>query len=499
MANGTASEKRECLLRVDNIRKAFGDQPVLQDVSLEVDKGDVIAILGPSGSGKTTLLRCLNFLERADGGTLTFDGETFDLHQTAKRDIARLRHKTAFVFQSYNLFLNKTALGNIMEGLVVARKMPKAEAKAEKKAVSAAPQAPTPASKQSIFADPGKTLLNAFNTGVSYFIPIVVIGGVFLAFSLASGTAGASGMEVTNPLMVSLNTIGMAGISMMIPVLAAYIAYSMAGKPALAPGFVLGYLVNNAVVTPSGNSVSTGFLGAMIMAVICGYFVRWMKTWKVNNTIQTIMPILIIPILTSLVLGMAYIYILATPLGFVMDWLTSVLGSLQGGSAVVLGLVIGVMTAFDMGGPINKTASTFTMAIMASGIYGPNGMFRVAVAIPPIACGLAALIAKNKFDDADRQMGISALFMGCIGITEGAIPFAVKDLGHTLPGICIGSAVGAALAAFQGIDCYVPHGGFIVALATNNVALFCLDIVIGSVVAAAILIAMKPTLDKQAK
>ena len=372
-------------------------------------------------------------------------------------------------------------------------------AKAEKKAVSAAPQAPTPASKQSIFADPGKTLLNAFNTGVSYFIPIVVIGGVFLAFSLASGTAGASGMEVTNPLMVSLNTIGMAGISMMIPVLAAYIAYSMAGKPALAPGFVLGYLVNNAVVTPSGNSVSTGFLGAMIMAVICGYFVRWMKTWKVNNTIQTIMPILIIPILTSLVLGMAYIYILATPLGFVMDWLTSVLGSLQGGSAVVLGLVIGVMTAFDMGGPINKTASTFTMAIMASGIYGPNGMFRVAVAIPPIACGLAALIAKNKFDDADRQMGISALFMGCIGITEGAIPFAVKDLGHTLPGICIGSAVGAALAAFQGIDCYVPHGGFIVALATNNVALFCLDIVIGSLVAAAILIAMKPTLDKQAK
>jgi fructose PTS system EIIBC or EIIC component len=111
----------------------------------------------------------------------------------------------------------------------------KAEAKAEKKAVSAAPQAPTPASKQSIFADPGKTLLNAFNTGVSYFIPIVVIGGVFLAFSLASGTAGASGMEVTNPLMVSLNTIGMAGISMMIPVLAAYIPTRWPVSPHLPP------------------------------------------------------------------------------------------------------------------------------------------------------------------------------------------------------------------------------------------------------------------------
>ena len=130
MANGTTNERRDCLLRVDNIRKSFGEQAVLRGVSLEVDKGDVVAILGPSGSGKTTLLRCLNFLERADGGTLTFDGETFDLQKAAKRDIARLRRKTAFVFQSYNLFLNKTALGNIMEGLVVARKMPKAEAKA---------------------------------------------------------------------------------------------------------------------------------------------------------------------------------------------------------------------------------------------------------------------------------------------------------------------------------------------------------------------------------
>ena len=370
-------------------------------------------------------------------------------------------------------------------------------ASAPQQKASAAPQAPSPASKESIFANPGKTLLNAFNTGVSYFIPVVVIGGVFLAFSLATGQAGDTGMVVTNPLMQSLNTIGMAGISMMIPVLAAYIAYSMAGKPAIAPGFVLGYLVNNPV-TVGDASVSTGFLGAMIMAVLCGYFVRWMKTWKVGNTIQTIMPVLIIPILTSLVLGMGYIYILATPLAGVMDWLTAVLGNLQGGSAVVLGLVIGVMTAFDMGGPINKTASTFTMAIMASSIYGPNGMFRVAVAVPPLACGIAALIARNKFDDADRQMGISAIFMGCIGITEGAIPFAVKDLIHTLPGICIGSAVGAGLAAIQAIDCYVPHGGFIVAMATNNPLLFCLDIVIGAVVGAAILVAMKPKL-QQAK
>ena len=116
------------MLEVRNISKAFDGTPVLRDVSLSVEKGDVIAILGPSGSGKTTLLRCLNFLERADGGKLLFDGETFDLHATSRKDISRIRRKTGFVFQSYNLFANKTALGNVIEGLIVARKMPKAEA-----------------------------------------------------------------------------------------------------------------------------------------------------------------------------------------------------------------------------------------------------------------------------------------------------------------------------------------------------------------------------------
>ena len=124
-----AGVNRERLVTVEGVRKAFGANEVLKNVRLEVDKGDVMAILGPSGSGKTTLLRCMNFLERADGGQMEFGGEKFDLHGAAKRDIARIRRRTAFVFQSYNLFLNKTAIGNIMEGLVIARKMDKAEAR----------------------------------------------------------------------------------------------------------------------------------------------------------------------------------------------------------------------------------------------------------------------------------------------------------------------------------------------------------------------------------
>ena len=121
--------RRERLLSIRGVRKAFGDQQVLRDVNLEVNRGDVVAILGPSGSGKTTLLRCLNFLEHADGGEMNFDGEEFELAHIARRDIARIRRKTAFVFQSYNLFLNKTAIGNIMEGLVVARKISRTEAR----------------------------------------------------------------------------------------------------------------------------------------------------------------------------------------------------------------------------------------------------------------------------------------------------------------------------------------------------------------------------------
>lgn len=344
--------------------------------------------------------------------------------------------------------------------------------------------------RKPIFANWKKDLLKAFNTGVSYFIPIVVVGGVFLAFSLATGTAGDAGMEVTNPVMKSLNTIGMAGIAMMIPVLAAYIAYSIGGKPALAPGFVLGYLANNPVAV-GGAEVSTGFLGAMLLGVAAGYFLKWMKTWNVNETIRTIMPILVMPILSSLVLGMVYIYVLAAPIAVFMDWLTGLLSGLQGGSAAVLGIVIGIMTAVDMGGPVNKTASTFTMALMTAGVYAPNGAFRVACAIPPLVCGIATFVGRRLFDDADRQMGISAIFMGLIGITEGAIPFAVKDLGRVLPAIILGSAVGAGLAGFQGVECFVPHGGMIVAPATSDILLYTLDMAVGTAVGVVALLALK--------
>lgn len=347
-----------------------------------------------------------------------------------------------------------------------------------------------------MFKNFSKDLLKAFNTGVSYFLPAVVIGGVFLAAALATGEAGADGMVVTNPFFQNLNTIGSAGFAMMIPMLSGYIAYSLAGKPGLAPGMIAGYIANNPV---GQDNVSTGFLGAMVVGILAGYVVKWMKTWKVGPTVKSIMPVLIIPMLSAFVVCMGYIYILATPLGFLMSSLTDMLSGLSGGSALILGLVIGAMTAVDMGGPINKTASAFTMALMAEGIYGPNGAFRIAVAIPPLAMAVSTFISRKKYTADEKQLGVTAAFMGLIGITEGAIPFAVKDIKRVLPAIIVGSAVGAGLGMIHSVECFVPHGGLIVIAAVKNPMWYAIDMLIGVLVAVAILHFMKPNIEEVKK
>ncbi|WP_414049237.1 PTS fructose transporter subunit IIC [Macrococcus animalis] len=338
-----------------------------------------------------------------------------------------------------------------------------------------------------------KEMQKAFNTGVSYMLPSVVVGGIFLAIALSTGKATDEGMQITSQFMKDLNTLGVAGFAMMIPLLSGYIAYSYAGKPGIAPGMILGYLANNPV---GAGEVKTGFLGAMILGIATGLFVKWCKTWKVPNTIKTIMPILIVPIITVFVIGMFYIYVIAVPIGGMMDWLVDVLGNMTGGSALVLGLIIGAMTAVDMGGPINKTATAFTLALMAEGIYGPNGAHRIAVAIPPLAMGISTLIDRRKYESDDRDLGISAIFMGLIGITEGAIPFAVKDMKRVLPAIIIGSAVGGALGMMNNVEALVPHGGLIILPVVNGKLWYALAMFIGIAVSVLILHFTKPNLDK---
>lgn len=337
-------------------------------------------------------------------------------------------------------------------------------------------------------------LTKAFNTGVSYMLPVVVVGGIFLAISLAGGKPGENGMEVTNPFLQNLGVIGMAGMTMMIPVLAGYIAYSIAGKPGLIPGLIVGYIAN----TPFGDShVQTGFLGAMLMGVLSGYMAKWIK---VPNNLKAIMPILVIPIISTFVISMIYFYIIAEPIAIFIRWLIEVLGNMQGGSAVLLGIIVGAMAAFDMGGPVNKTATAFTLALMAEGIYGPNGAYRIAVAIPPLGLAISTFVSRRKYTADERNLGISAGFMGLIGITEGAIPFAVKSLKTVLPSIIIGSAVGAGLGMYHGVECMVPHGGLIVIAGVNQAPLwYAIDMFIGAIVTAICLHILRPNIDEKAK
>lgn len=338
-----------------------------------------------------------------------------------------------------------------------------------------------------------KDLQKAFNTGVSFMLPSVVVGGVFLAIALSTGTPTDEGMKITSQFMQNLNDLGVAGFAMMIPLLSGYIAYSISGKPALAPAMILGYVANNPI---GASQVKTGFIGAMLLGVLTGYFVKWTKTWKVPATIRTIMPILIVPIVTTFILGVLYIYVISLPIGAAMDWLVVTLKEMQGGSAIVMGLIIGAMTAIDMGGPINKTATAFTLALMAEGIYTPNGAHRIAVAIPPLALAISTFIDRRKYTKEDRDLGISAFFMGLIGITEGAIPFAVKDMKRVLPAIIIGSAVGGALGMINHVEALVPHGGLIILPVVNGKLWYVIAMLVGTLISVAILHFTKPNVDE---
>ncbi|QIK70630.1 PTS fructose transporter subunit IIC [Erysipelothrix sp. HDW6C] len=329
-----------------------------------------------------------------------------------------------------------------------------------------------------------KDIQKALMTGTSYMMPAVVVGGILFSISLIGGTATDTGYVVTNPFMQNLNLLGKAALNMMIPILGAYVAYSIAGRPGLVPGFILGFVSNNPV---GETGAKAGFLGALLLGIVVGYFVKWMKGWKVHHSIRTIMPILIIPILATGVVGIGYIYIIANPLSTVMEWLTNFLANLNGTNKVLLAIAIGFMNAFDMGGPVSKTVTMFTIAMMSQGIYEPNGIYRVCPGIPPMGIFLSTLIFKNKWTDAERTTAKTAGLMGFFGITEGAIPFAVSDLKHVLPATMIGTATGAVIAALGNVKSPVPHGSFITLPVVDGKIWFTVAIIVGTIVTALLL------------
>ena len=307
-------------------------------------------------------------------------------------------------------------------------------------------------------------------------LPLVVGGGVLIAVAIAlSGIKAGAGADVTNPFFKEMLNLGATAFGLMVPVLAGYIAMSIADRPGLAPGLVGGALANQ---------VGAGFLGGMIAGFVAGYAAKWVRDWKVPDGLRPIMPIFIIPLVSTGIIGLV-MYFIGAPIKGFMDFLTLGLKGMQSGS-IVLAAILGGMVAFDMGGPINKVAFLFGSAMITQGVPEIMGPIAVAICVPPIGMGVATLLAPKKYEEGEREAGKAALAMGMIGITEGAIPFAAADPIRVIPAIVAGSVSGAIIAALGKVGDHAPHGGPIVLPVVDNKLMFVLAIVVGVLVTAAV-------------
>lgn len=277
-------------------------------------------------------------------------------------------------------------------------------------------------------------------TGVSYMIPVVVAGGLLVSIAVIIGGTGV--WDQTGTFAASIKDIGLIGLQLIVPVIACFIAYSIADRAAIAPALICGMLAFK---------IGTGFLGGLIVGLLVGYFVEWLKKIKVKPSLMPLVSILIIPVLSSLVIGLLLIYVIGTPISSMMNGITAWLNSMQGTNIVILSVILGLMMAFDMGGPINKTAYTFALASYSVKAYAVSSAVFIAISIAPLGLALATILGPKKYTDAEKEAGRSAILMGIIGITEGAIPFAVADPLRVIPSIMAGTGVACGLSAAFGV------------------------------------------------
>ncbi|WSU55986.1 fructose-specific PTS transporter subunit EIIC [Streptomyces sp. NBC_01092] len=334
-----------------------------------------------------------------------------------------------------------------------------------------------------------KALMN----GVSYMIPFVVVGGLLIAISLSLGghTDPSGGLVIPkDSFWMDVNNIGVIGFTLMVPILSGYIAYAIGDRPALVPGMVGGWIANTGELYDS--KAGAGFIGAIVTGFLAGYLVLWIKKVKVPKFARPIMPIIVIPIVATTALGMFFIYVIGKPISWVFENLTDWLSGMTGTSAILLGAILGLMIAFDMGGPVNKTAFLFGAGLIATGNQTVMGMCAAAIPVMPLGQGLATLIRKRLYTEQERETGLASLFMGCFGISEGAIPFAAARPAQVIPANMLGGAVAGAIAGVAGVEDAVPHGGPIVAVlgAVSGVPMFFVAVVIGSVVTALTTVAL---------
>ncbi|EKO3735575.1 PTS sugar transporter subunit IIA [Vibrio metschnikovii] len=331
--------------------------------------------------------------------------------------------------------------------------------------------------------------------GVSHMIPFVVTGGLLIALSLAiGGQPTEAGMAIpADSMWNKVLDVGVVAFTLMIPILAGYIAYAIADRPALTPGLIGGWIANNGSFY--GAEAGTGFIGAIIAGLLVGYFVKWLTSIHYHKFIQPLVPIMIAPIVGSLFISGLFIFIIGAPIASLMDSLTALLISMSTGNVVLLGIVLGGMAGFDMGGPFNKVAFLFSVGMIASGQTQFMGAMACAIPVAPLGMGLATVLGRklNLFEASEIEAGKAAGAMGLVGISEGAIPFAAQDPMSVIPANVIGSMVAAVMAFSFGITNSVAHGGPVVALlgAMNKPLLAIICMLAGTLVTAIVCLSLK--------
>ena len=292
-------------------------------------------------------------------------------------------------------------------------------------------------------------------TGVSFMLPFVVAGGLLIALGFAFGGIYAGDKSNAGTLAHALFTIGATGaFTLIVPVLAGYIAYSIADRPGIAPGMVGGVLAAN---------LGAGFLGGIVAGFIAGYATDLLnRAIRLPKNLAGLKPVLILPLLGTLITGLLMLYAVGTPVAQALQALTDWLQGMRGASSVLLGLLLGGMMAIDMGGPINKASYAFATGLITTQIYSPMAAAMAGGMTPPLALALACRLFRNRFTREELEAGNAAAVLGLAFVTEGAIPFAARDPLRVIPALAVGSALAGALSMLVGAELKVPHGGVFV-------------------------------------
>ncbi len=334
-------------------------------------------------------------------------------------------------------------------------------------------------------------------TGVSYMLPFVVAGGLLIAVSFALGGINVYDDAHKGTLGWTLFQIGAkAGFALMVPILAGYIAYSIADRPGITPGMIGGMIAS---------TIGSGFLGGIAAGFLAGYIVKFLSdNLPLPRTLAGLKPVLILPLLGTTIVGLLMYYVVGEPVAAALAAITSWLKEMQGSNAAFLGLLLGAMMAFDMGGPINKAAYAFATGLITSQtdpIYGPMAAVMAAGMTPPLGLALAALLFKNRFSLDEREAAGATAALGISFITEGAIPYAAKDPLRVIPALMIGSAITGAISMWFGCQLKVPHGGVFVLPIPNavvNLGPYMIAILVGTLVTTAALFFLKRPIETKA-